>query len=73
MESDDIWADMDDFDQDSIPDLMEMSDAELVNLSAASRTPKIMSIRHQSLIKNLSEKQRYCLAFWIDENHPDFK
>ena len=38
MESDDIWADMDDFDQDSIPDLMEMSDAELVNLSAASRT-----------------------------------
>lgn len=73
MEGDDMWADMDDFWDNDISDLMELSDAELVRVSAASRDKKIMSIRQQSLNgKLLSEKQRCCLAFWIDEHHPDF-
>ena len=69
------WADNDDFwdDDDTITDLMQLSDAELAKQCAAARGEKIKSIRQQALEgRKLSEKQRYCLAFWIAEHNPEF-
>ena len=53
---------------DTVEDLMGETDAELVARTAKARSPKIKSIRQQSIDgKALSEKQRLCLAFWIEE------
>ena len=47
-------------------DYLDMTDAELRAETSAARSNKIKSIRKWG--KPLSEKQRWCLAFWICEH-----
>lgn len=63
-----------DYDMDGEDDiigiLMEYSDAELARYAEKADDEKIVSIREQALRgRVLSEKQRYCLAFWIESNY----
>jgi hypothetical protein len=53
----------DDYDQLTVDECMDWSDDDLRKHSARSRSPKIMSIRRWQA--PLTEKQRYCLAFWV--------
>jgi len=46
--------------------LFNLSDQELIKLTAGARTEKIKSIRRYS--RPLTDKQKWCLVFWIVEH-----
>lgn len=59
----------DDEREDDIEDLQSLSDRELVELTHDAREDKIQSIREYYFVReNLSNKQRWCLIFWLIEN-----
>lgn len=49
---------------DTLLSLMALPDEQLRRMTASARDPKIRSIR--SWKGPLSEKQRWCLVFWIE-------